>query len=38
MQPYVNEMMTFLKVTNDASKVGYYSGVVVCVSVITIAR
>jgi hypothetical protein len=25
--------MTFLKVTNDASKVGYYSGVVVCVSV-----
>lgn len=29
--PYVNEMMEYLKVTEDRSKIGFYSGLVVSV-------
>lgn len=29
--PYVNEMMEYLKVTEDHSKIGFYSGLVVSV-------
>jgi hypothetical protein len=29
--PYINEFLTVLNVTDDPSKIGFYSGLVVCV-------
>jgi hypothetical protein len=31
--PYINEFMSNLHVTDDPSKIGFYSGVVVCICV-----